>query len=394
MISRVLTAMLILSMADTSLCLDDGGKLKIMTGVGVVAGLWSYWSHISNKNAISGAEKLWNACQHSICQEKFCMGDTWVRSLYNLQNSAIMIHAEEIALAYSSLKWKSHFFWNRSYRMKKAFELCKKLKKSVEEYEDQISFVKQKIAIDKVCLLWKDLSKYDLSCDPIVEVIKSSTLQQLQKHEIVISGSSINNLYGELYNARSLCYEFGQALEKIIVLKKSLDACQRVIDEICIYDEIVAQNADMLKLLVTTHRSDVVMIARSLSSGEFPLLSFVKKLNNDIDRLSLLKLSFGYFKFSNSATLSFNNARTEAIRHLKSVEREIVGHLYYKDELHFYNEKLRMEAERERMFAEQHRLEMAQRQLAEDQRHLNQKIKKITNEMIAIKNENEQLKKS
>lgn len=379
MMIRVLTAMLILFVANESVCLSDN-KLKIVTGVGVVAGLWSYWSHVSNENAISGAEKLWNACQSSIGQERYCMSDTLERSLQNLQSSAVMMHAEEIVLAHASLTWKNRFCWNRSSRMKKAVDACEVLKNSLEEYENQISLVKQKIAIHKVCLLWEDLSKYDLSYDPSVEVIKGSTLQHLLRHEIVTSGNSINNLYAELRNARSLCYEFEQALEKITALKKALDAYQGVIDEISVYDEIVVQNADMLKLLVTTHRSDVVMMASNLSSGEFPLLSYVQKLNNDINRLSLLKLSFGYLKFSNNATLSVDNARTEVIRHLKSVECEIVSHAFYKCELRFYNEKLRMEAERKRMLYEQYRLQR-------EQRDLNQKIQKITMEVTAIKSE-------
>ena len=396
---KFLYAFLFLFLTGDCFALSDKEKMAVATGAGIAVGLWSYWSHVSNKNAISGAERLWDECKYCVGKQDDCLCNDLQKSLSNLKSSMILINADEIIVAYDSLSWKSKFFWNRSFRLKEALSHCNVLKKSVDAYGEQLSRVKQQITICSVEALWQNLSKYDFSKDAGCEIINNSTLKNLLSNELVGSRSCINKLYSDLVNSRSHCYEFAQAKEKILSLKFWLDKYIHVIEDIKIYDEILLKYNDVIETYGNMCSFDIIMVARQYGKGEFKLLSFVKNLGCDISRLSSIKLFFDYPKFVSDESLF--DSKNSVIRQLIHVRDEVCNSWYYKQETFLYNEKIRMEQERRRLQEENERLQRErllvyeernklekERLLQEEQRLLNDKLNKINREMSSLEDEN------
>lgn len=371
----LLSTVLLCGVGSDCLALNQKDTVAIAAGAAAAVGLWSWWGHVSNKNAVKRAEYLWQDSHAFIDKQENCLSNDLQKTLYLLESSPILRRQRDIVGAYESLSGKMDWFWNRSHGMKQAYEHIKILKKSLDAYVAVFNTTKQQLAARKVAALWDSFSPYDLVYDPGSDLIKSTTLQKLSEHLLLLSGNIINDLYVELNNAPSYCYEFAQAHKKITDIKKAYDRWLSVCDQIRRYDSIVEKYQDFINhIYQPASKQDFVADARRNSSGEFPLLNFVENINADIEKLSHVTLRFSYIRLQNGGVIAFDNALSFVERHLRMVASMVIGSSYYQDELSYYHEKLRLQEE--------------QRRLAEEQRRLQVNIKKVNHEIEDLKLEN------
>lgn len=371
----ILPAVLLFGVGSDCLALNQKDSVVIVTGAAAAVGLWSWWGHVSNKNAIKRADFLWQECHDFIDKHDRHLGDDLQKNLYLLESNPIFKRQHDIASVYKSLSSKMDWFWNRSHCMKLAYENSKILKKSLDAYLGVFNTVKQQLAVQSVAALWQKFSRYDLAYDPSCDIIKSTTFQELSEHQLLLESAAINNLYGELYNASPYCYEFAEAHKKIVAMKKAHDRWLSICAQIRRYDSIIEKYQDFMShIYQPRNKQDVVTDARRNSFGEYPLLNFAKNINADIEQLSMMTLRFSYVRLQNGGIITFGNALTVVVKHLMMVASIVTSSSFYQDELYCYQENLRLQEE--------------QRRLAQEQRRLNQNINEISNEIERLKLEN------
>lgn len=374
----LLSVTLLCGIGSDCLTLDQKDAVAIAAGATVAVGLWSWWGHVSNKNAITRAECLWQDCHAFVGKQDNYLESDLQKSLYLLGVSPILKRQREIVDSYTSLSKKMNWFWNKSCRMKQAYENSKKLKRSLEAYEILFNTVKQQLAVQKVTALWNGFTQYDVNHDPGLDVVDASTLQRLLDHPAMLNRHHIVELYYELYNASAYCFEFEQAHTRIVALMRAYNRLHSVCEQIRTYDRLVEKYQDfMLYLYQPHHKQDFVAEARHNSSGEYPLLNFVTTITRDMNKLSEIKLKFSYIRLQNGSIISFDNALCLVVQHLKMVCLMVEQSSYYQDELRYYREKLRLQEE--------------QRRLAEEQRRLKASLNKVQGEIDHLKYENGRL---
>lgn len=353
--------------------------VKVLAGASVAAGLWSWWAHVSNNEAIQIADELYQECHACLGQQEKFVSNDLEASLYGLRSCVIVKRQEDIVALHKSIERKNRFFWNRSARMTMAYRQSRTLKESVVAYRELVNKVEQQIVAQEVSKLWNKLLVCNWSHDPHNDIVCVDTLAILSSHKLLGYCDVINELYAKLYKAKSHCYEFGEAYKKIVALKRALDNHVDTISQIQLYEEIVQRYQNFIAaLLQSCNAQDIVACARLNSSGEFPLRNFVRRLSEDIHQLRHIKLSFAYIRLQHKVIIERDNALQKVIQYLNAVQTDVTSSIGYQDEERYYQEKLRAEAER--------------RRLAEEQERLRQKVQKMDRELDHIKAENWHLK--
>lgn len=374
-VKKLILLVLLFRAGSDCLAVDQKESVAIASGAIAAVGLWSWWGHVSNKNAIFRAESLWSDCHAFIGKQEQYRGNDLQKSLYLLESNPILKRQKDIVCVYKSLSGKMNWFWNRSDRMKAVYEESKFLKKSLEAYLAVFNEVKQRFAAQRVGELWEKFSLSDLMYDPSGDVVKSTTLQALSEGQLLLKGLAINDLYLDFCYASSYCYEFADAHKKIVIMKEAHDRWLRVCNEIRSYDNLVAKYQDFICLMYKPHNNqDFIIKARENSSGEFPLLNFVKTINQALDEFSRISLRFSYIRLENGGVIVLDNALIVIKQHLEMVVCNVIESDFYRDELRFYREKLRLQEE--------------QRLLAEEQRRLGKSIDKVKLDVALLKLEN------
>lgn len=362
--------------------------IKIAAGATAAVGLWSWWAHVSNNEAIDLANGLFEQCRCDIGKQQSLVSDNFEETLSRLKSSSILKHCSKINGVYQEIGEKKRFFWNRSARMANAYEKATMLKKSAEEYESLFKKIKQQFAVARVTNLCNQLSVYgwnrDISNDPIY----ADTLTKLLMHPLVKSSIIINELHAELYKALSCCDEFSLARINIIRLKEALDQYLCVIDKIRTYETVVDRYQQFLSVIVQPYsKQDIVVCARCNSSGEFPLRNFIQRLSQDIERLRNVNLSFAYMRMQQGIVLERQDALQTVLQCLRVVESNIRSSTYYQDEERYYQEKLCMEAEKRRMEVERERLNREQDRLRYEQQKIKDEVDRLKRENRYLENE-------
>lgn len=365
------------------LALNEKDTKAIVAGATVAIGVWSWWGHLSNKKAISRAECLWDECNTFIGRHASYIVRDLDETVYNLEACPILKREIDIIAAHKSLLGKMNWFWNRSHQMALALKNIKILKESLDAYKDALNRAKQQRAVNSILLLWSSYSSYDLDYDPSFGLIKSTTLQDLYNHPLLKKYSEIGALRAELlkkdscqHYPKQYCHEYSDALKKIEMLEGACDRLLRGCRQIQKYDDIVESYQNFIAYMYKGSTSQsFVEDARRSGSGEFPLLNFVEKINEDIKKLSMITLRFAYARLSHSVVISSDSPLNRDIeQHLRMVSSMIVASSFYQDELRFYHEKLR-------------RLEM-ERRLADEQRRLQANLDKVNHEIEDLKYDN------
>lgn len=364
---------------------NKDAAIQIAAGATAAVGLWSWWAHVSNNEAIDLANGLFEQCRCDIGKQQSLVTNNLEESLLRLQASSLVKYSSEINAIYKGIGKKKRFFWNRSARMANAYEKVTTLKNSAQEYKSLFEKIKQQFAAARVTNLCNQLSVYgwnrDISNDPIY----ADTLTKLLMHPLVKSSTIINELHAELHKASSCCDEFSLARINIIRLKEVLDQYLSVIDDIRTYESIVDRYQQFLSVIVQPHsKQDIVSCARLNSCGEFPLRNFIQRLSQDIEQLRAMELSFTYMRVQHGIVLERQDALQTVLRCLRVVESNIESSTYYQDEQRYYQEKIRMEEERRRMEKERERLDREQDRLRYEQQ-------KIKNDVDRLKRENKYL---
>lgn len=339
-----LLLVVILAIFGDCLALNKKDSVIIAAGTATAVGLWSWWGHVSNENAIEFAELLWKDCYSFVDKQDYCLSPDLEKTLYLLQASPVLKKKNDIIWAYKSLSRKLNWFWNRSYTMKQAYEKCEILKKSLDAYLILFDIVKQQIAIKKVDTLWSSFLKEGLIFDPNCQSIDSKVLQELPKHWLLINGSLINELYLEFYKGTSCCFEFEGACKKIMMIKQAYDKYSAIYRQVQEYDRIVETYQAFVSCIYQPYcKQDFVADAKRISYGEYPLLEFVKSINVDIKKLSTMTLNFSYIRLQGGGAIACNNALRLVEKHLKMVALVIVASSCYKKELRLQEERLMLE---------------------------------------------------
>lgn len=368
---------------------NQDAAIKIAAGATAAVGLWSWWAHVSNNEAIELANGLFEQCRCDIGKQQSLVSDNFEETLSRLKSSSILKHCSKINGVYQEIGEKRRFFWNRSARMAQAYEKVATLKNSAQEYKSLFEKIKQQFAAARVANVCNELSvcgwNRDISNDPI----RADTLAKVLMHPLVKSSTIINELYAELHKASSYCSEFSLARISIIRLKEVLDQYLCVIDDIRTYESIVDRYQQFLSVIVQPYsKQDIVSCARVNSCGEFPLRNFIQRLSRDIEQLRTMKLSFAYIRMQQGIILARQDALQTVVQCLQVVASNIKSSTYYQDEERYYQEKLRMEAEQRRMEEERRRMEKERERLAREQDRLRYEQQKIQDEIDRLKREN------
>lgn len=378
--------------------LTSSQKTVVAAGAAGLSFLW-FWNREPNSSKIVRVHNLYQDCQSCIGkQQAYAAGDP-EETLQQIRSCTLMQRSDEVIACYKDVKGRHAWFWNKSNDLSKALNKMKRLERNLREYQYVENQLEQQVVINQVGQLWLQLSSY-IPMNGDYQVVDSITLHQLRSHPIVRNHESIVLLYSELQRFDAgkgiRCNGFDCAYERIVTLNKNLSKLQNLIYEIERYERLTKKYQHLLKLDINNviKRQNIVMNARALGQGAYPLINFVSKLRDDIRSIRNLSLQFAYVKVGSSLlqnTYVSQDAKLLVAQMLDQVANIVTTDGAYRDEQRrqeeqrMHEERMRLEQERlrierERLRAEQVRVEVERARVRDDQEKVKAARDHIKNE--------------